>query len=114
MVKHALEDINAYYYIWIIVYFFKDCSVPYILEDVMALNATSTLYTSISFSLDCSQISNAQAEYSNMRGLKSCKTVMSCKYFRQKYQICKFTKFNGRHTFHYAVCTPVSMDMALI
>ena len=54
--------------------------VPCILEDVMALNATFTLYISISFSLDCSQHSTAQAEYSNMRWLKSCKTVMSCKY----------------------------------
>ena len=36
--------------------------VPYILEDVMALNVTSTLYTSISFSLDCSQHSTAQAD----------------------------------------------------
>ena len=36
--------------------------VPYILEDVMALNVTSTLYTSISFSLDCSQRSTAQAD----------------------------------------------------
>ena len=75
VVQHILEGTNTClvppldmdHWNFAIVQSFKDCRVPYIFEDVMALNATSTLYTSISFSLDCSQHSTAQAEYSNTR-----------------------------------------------